>query len=567
MTTSRSDHAAGAGRALPLLLAIAGAAAAVGATAYRLHLGTDLRDESFYVAEPLRFALGDRPFVDDLDIRQLSALLLVPFVWLYVAVTGGSEGIMLFMRGLYLLFSLGVAGVVFHALRGQLPGIAAGFTALVCVVYAHFDIFNLSYNSMATGFLVVGIMLGIAGVAGSRRPRLHLLLSGAAHALAVASYPTLAVVAAGFAALLARSLHRPRRPGMLAFALGAAAVVAPLAGILLHAGLDRLREALDFSMAWSTGFGSEFGGGSGKLLLVRQQLPLVGFPLALCAALSAILLALARARPAAAVVLAPLLAAPPFFCGLSDGGASMRFVTVLGLVAPVFCWPLRQRAFVRTLFALGWLPSLGAGAVAAWSSTNGLGNAAVGLLPACLISNAVIVLWASERAAIAGGRLLRGAAMLMPLVSVAGLVHGQYAGRLVYSGGAVYTESPLSAFRFTVASGPFRGIATSQGDFTLLTNLAGDLPKAANLDGKLLCYPHFAACHLMTSMRPASPSCWVGGAYDRHARWYAERASPDDVIVRLKLEDRRLRPLDEVALRNRHLAIDRPEYAIYTRAP
>jgi hypothetical protein len=68
-------------------------------------------------------------------------------------------------------------------------------------------------------------------------------------------------------------------------------------------------------------------------------------------------------------------------------------------------------------------------------------------------------------------------------------------------------------------------------------------------------------------MRPASPSCWVGGAYDRHARWYAERASPDDVIVRLKLEDRRLRPLDEVALRNRHLAIDRPEYAIYTRAP
>ena len=115
--------------------------------------------------------------------------------------------------------------------------------------------------------------------------------------------------------------------------------------------------------------------------------------------------------------------------------------------------------------------------------------------------------------------------------------------------------------------GPFRGIVTGERKFTILTHLAVDLPKLVNPDGKILCYPHFAAGYLMTSMRPASPYCWVGGVYARHARWYAERATPDDVIVRLKLPSRGIQRLDAVALPGHRLLIDRPEYAIYARAP
>ena len=43
----------------------------------------------------------------------------------------------------------------------------------------------------------------------------------------------------------------------------------------------------------------------------------------------------------------------------------MRFVIAFGLLAPVFCWALRRRAFVRAFFSLGWLPSLVAGVTAA----------------------------------------------------------------------------------------------------------------------------------------------------------------------------------------------------------
>jgi len=66
-------------------------------------------------------------------------------------------------------------------------------------------------------------------------------------------------------------------------------------------------------------------------------------------------------------------------------------------------------------------------------------------------------------------------------------------------------------------------------------------------------------------MRPASAHCWVGGIFARHARWYAERASPNDVIVRLKGRPP-MPSLDRVALESHRLAIDRPAYAIYTGA-
>jgi hypothetical protein len=350
---------------------------------------------------------------------------------------------------------------------------------------------------------------------------------------------------------------------MLAFLLGAATVAVPLTGLLVHAGLDRIREVLDFTLVWSTAFGSGVGGGA-KLIMLRQQLPSISAPLKVCALLAVSALVLARMRPAAGAVLAPLVALPGFVA------ESTGFVIVFGLLAPIFCWALRGRAFVRTVFVLGWLPSLGAGAIAAWTSTNGLLNAAIGLLPACLISNVVIVLWALQQAASVGSRFLRGVAILIPVVTVAGLVYCQYLGSMVFSGGQVYTEHPLTSYRFTVRAGPFRDIAASEGDFAFLTSLAGDLPKVVNPNGKILCYPHFPACYLMTSMRPASPHCWVGGVYDRHARWYAQRATPDDVIVRRKLdalEAQSMKALDEAALRQRRLAIDRDEYAIYTRAP
>ena len=108
---------------------------------------------------------------------------------------------------------------------------------------------------------------------------------------------------------------------MLAFSLGAAAIALPLAGMLLHAGLDHVREVLDFTSPGAPATRSEMVGGAGKLALMREQLPLVASPLTVAAVLSAILLVLARARPAAAAVLAPAGRCP---CLLAEQGDNLR---------------------------------------------------------------------------------------------------------------------------------------------------------------------------------------------------------------------------------------------------
>jgi hypothetical protein len=112
----------GSPRALPgpwlWPVAILVAVAALSFTEWRLWQGMDLADESFYVAVPYRFSVGTRPFVDELSFLQVPAFLTYPLVKPFVALQGGhADGIMMYMRHLYLAFAMGVAAAVFLAAR------------------------------------------------------------------------------------------------------------------------------------------------------------------------------------------------------------------------------------------------------------------------------------------------------------------------------------------------------------------------------------------------------------------------------------------------------------------
>ena len=65
-----------------------------------------ISDEAFYISIPLRLIQGDGLFTDEWHLSQLSAVLLYPAVRLFTAVTGGTSGIILFMRRLFVLFQL-----------------------------------------------------------------------------------------------------------------------------------------------------------------------------------------------------------------------------------------------------------------------------------------------------------------------------------------------------------------------------------------------------------------------------------------------------------------------------
>src|SRR4051794_36130681 len=83
----------------------------------RLFRGVDFTDEAYYTAVAFRFALGDQPFVDQILVQQTAFLLFTPLVWLFHWLTGGTQGLVLFLRVMTLAFNISVAAVVYRVLR------------------------------------------------------------------------------------------------------------------------------------------------------------------------------------------------------------------------------------------------------------------------------------------------------------------------------------------------------------------------------------------------------------------------------------------------------------------
>ena len=67
-----------------------------------IFVGIKWDDEPWYVAKAYRFVLGDRPFRDDIGVSGFW-VFLYPFVWMFYKFTGGTEGIIPFMRGVSVL--------------------------------------------------------------------------------------------------------------------------------------------------------------------------------------------------------------------------------------------------------------------------------------------------------------------------------------------------------------------------------------------------------------------------------------------------------------------------------
>lgn len=116
----------------------------------RAQYGLDLTDESYYLAAAKRFWSGDRPFREEWFPTQLIGILLLPVYGIYVTLSGGTEGIILFVRLLYILFSEFVSIFLFFFLikKEKMDGRAAILISLAILLYARANIITLSYYSI-----------------------------------------------------------------------------------------------------------------------------------------------------------------------------------------------------------------------------------------------------------------------------------------------------------------------------------------------------------------------------------------------------------------------------------
>lgn len=133
-----------------LIFDISAAVLCCGFLVYYLYLsriGIQSIDESFYLTIPYRLLHGDRLIVDEWHVSQLSSLLQILPLKVFIGITGGTEGVILFFRQIYsVIKAIFFVYIYYNFRKYKLWALAAAS------IYMSFDIFTyitLNYYNMA----------------------------------------------------------------------------------------------------------------------------------------------------------------------------------------------------------------------------------------------------------------------------------------------------------------------------------------------------------------------------------------------------------------------------------
>lgn len=482
-----------------LFLSLAGAF--IGCEIFRLCHGVDFTDEAYYNAVAYQFALGDQPFVDQFAVHQTAFVLVAPLIWLFHGCTGGTEGLVLFVRLTFLGFSIVVGMILYWLLRECFPKSLAFLAGLLCVALVG-QFVTFSYNSQGCLFLLIGLVLQfrVAEETPSGCNYRRMLLAGLACGLAVMSYPTLIlpVLLSTVVTLAFRPLFRPRLAGI--FALGFCIAMIPLLALAWNAGWQHLVTFAQASSIAATHAGQ--AGGWRKISRILHGIWGVCFSTQLVQAgtifLAGLGYLLRRSAFRALVGAALLLSAIGLRVHLWE--SPFEYLMRISIWGPLFYFLIRDgHAPARQFLWCVYVPSLAAALTTAWTSANGAMNAGIGAIPAALAT--LIMLGQSARDGLkAPAGFAQAASFIIPLAAPLML--------LVYQMGFVYGEGKPTHLTACVQQGPYRGIWTTATKAELCSLLVRDVAKYAKGPGRVLFYDFFPAGYLFSSKRSASPTTW-----------------------------------------------------------
>lgn len=465
---------------------------------WRLRYGTEFTDEAFPTALAYRFALGDRPFIDEIHYAQTAGLLLFPFVWVWLKIAGSSAGIVLYTRVLFLAFKLAVGGAVVAAVRRHLRTPLAIVVGLGAVVFVPHSIPNVGYNVLGGGLQAIAGFLA-ARACDDARPRRLLLASGVSNGLAAVAYPPLGVPAVLLALVLLATRY-VRRSDVGTYVLGGIVGAGWLVPLLVRAGSAQLHALLDLSARTAERPPS-------KLLAIARELAQgpIGFWLLAGAATLLIL----HQQPRWSALVVPLFVACLALRLHVAIDGSLFLTTYLGLFAPTFLFLLWKDRFCRMLFLVVWLPSLVGGLLTAFMSGNGGAvNGGVGFHAGALVFGAyaaiaVTRLWDREGT---GADVLR---LLGPAILVLALLR-QFASTM-------YREDAIPALTARIPDGPHRGLYTTPERAVAAADLVRVFAEHDDPGGKLAVLWELPGVHLYSRMRPATSSVWTFPVADQEA--------------------------------------------------
>lgn len=541
------------GTRFAMVVVAAAALTCVLALAHRMRLAVDTSDEGFTLAMPYRYVLGDRPFVDEISFQQTPSLLLYPFIWLYVKLTGGSTGIVLYGRWLQLVVFKGAAALAVHRatrtwLRHRSSPIAV---ALAVVAFVPFSIPNAGYNIIGLSMLTAGAFLTAASVDEPvHRVRLWLLfLAGLAYGFMTVAYPPLGP-AAGVATVLVFLLgptHRFAATGTMAGG-GVTAVLLVLPALRFGgiAGLQR-------SLHWNLG-ASQLAQVSAKVK-VHQILESLwaASPSFIGYALAAVVVArVLRWRPLVAVVITGLTIAFGLCFRDESGtyGGAINTVAYAALFAPALLLLARPDTVLLRGAALVLVPSFVGGILSSYFSGNGVVSAYVGLFAAFVLFVALAVRALEEARADAVYCTLPALGLVLVLVTR----YYDY----------VYRDAPVAQLTEVVRSGPWRGIKTTRDRVEMLDELTGIVERVDQPGGRILFLYESPGLYLASRMPPSAQCVWeVSFSSQEHLLAYWQKYPKGrGVVVYIKGSnhgaiDSIVAPLERRMFETRHFVVYR----------
>ncbi len=480
---------------------------------YRTYFGIDFFDEPYYSALTLRLLLGQKLFVDELYLAQTFSVLSYPFFKLHWQLNHSLEGVIIFMRWMVLGLYLTLGLFIYFSLKKFTDRSLALIAAASSCLYFPGNMLTLSYNSLGTLFLVLGLF-GLFLAQKKESPGFF-FLSGIFMALSSIAYITFcAITALLFLYIL---ILTPKKKLSLFFAAG-------VAGVMLYPALFIAQHFSDFLS--SLAFGKEYLHGTPTLSHMFEVLhkffpkTVLGFGMLFAG------IAHFTSKRSPIIFYWVLCLTPLMAVGLSILSYAMWSVYpfYLSLLSLISFYKIKNSPLAVNLLKWIFIPSWITGLIASGTSASGHINAQVGMVPAAII--ALVFL----------GEALKECRIkfnIPALVSVSLPVF-----LILFFPLNIWSDSEFKYLTEKIEVGPFRGIKTSKENKLVAERMYRELKPILNTEGPLLVYPNFSSVYLISAIPPARGVTWYqhsGRTNKILAGLYQKQIAPQALVVRMKV--------------------------------
>ncbi len=508
---------------------------------YRSFYGFDWSDESYYIALPYRFILGDSLFFSSWDIHQLSAIIMLPLQYVFLFFSSGSTtGILLFMRISFIAFQALTGAYVFHVLSKKIGYAAAIIPAAMLILFVPFCINNFSYNTLALLFLVLSLFLLYDAGSVEKWCRLKCFFGGVTFALAIQSYPYLVIALPVFLICCAIFSKKKKKAGsnisaFLYCLIGLLSVGASfILFVFCNSSIANFFSNLKFLLSDPAHQAISFTETLRKYIVSIHGLigsAVYGITVITAVAFGYSFLHNSRAKCILKAVLyiTCLILMVWCICRAATVPCPLTtrinmFAVPLALIGPaVYCLNDRKYDISICLYFAGLFFSL---AVQFASNTRFNGSS----YPLILSSIAVIMYCGKYRPRIDKAQFLTASTVMLEILICIGVLGGIAYTRIT----DIYRDEKLPYLTKQIQSGPAAGIFTTEVSAEKYEAVVSAISTYAPKSGTVFYTKLLPFGYLCTNLRPATPTIWTTSLNSPRLKQYFELHSnlkPDFIFV------------------------------------